>query len=91
MKNKQVIFRVFLMVTVTIIIGLGLKAREFNKILQDLESQITVSKSELNRDTKKLEELKKEKESMNSPEYIEKVAREKLGMVKENDIVFKQK
>ncbi|MGL6174237.1 MAG: FtsB family cell division protein [Cellulosilyticaceae bacterium] len=91
MKNKQIIFSMFFVITVTTIIGLGLKAREFNKILSDLDSQITFSKAELNKDVKRLEELKKEKESMNSPEYIEKVAREKLGMVKKDDIVFKQK
>jgi len=34
------------------------------------------------------EELEKEKEIMNSDEYIEKVAREVLGMVKENERVY---
>ena len=34
------------------------------------------------------EELKKEKEMIQSDEYKEKVAREKLGMVKKNERVF---
>lgn len=32
--------------------------------------------------------LKKELESQNSPEFIEKIAREKLNMVRPNEIVF---
>ena len=35
-----------------------------------------------------IEELKKEKKTIDSDEYIEKVAREVLGMVKENERVF---
>lgn len=34
------------------------------------------------------EGLKKEQENMNSDEYVEKVAREKLGMVKKGERVF---
>lgn len=34
------------------------------------------------------EELKKQNEYKNSDEYIEKIARDKLGMVKSNEIIF---
>lgn len=34
------------------------------------------------------EQLKKQKDTMNSDEYVEKVAREKLGMVKKGERVF---
>ena len=34
------------------------------------------------------EELNKEKEKINTDEYIEKIAREKLGMVKKNEKIF---
>lgn len=91
MKKKQVIFRTFLFITVCIITGLSVKAVEFNKIIMGLDSQIVSSQAELEKDKERLEELKKERATMNSPEYIEKVAREKLGMVKADDIVFKQK
>lgn len=40
-------------------------------------------------DEKKVnEELKKRKEIINSDEYVEKVAREKLGMVKNGEKIF---
>lgn len=34
-------------------------------------------------------ELEKEKENLNDPEYIEKVAREKYGMAKKNEKVYR--
>jgi len=49
--------------------------------LDRIESKIQEEK-ELN------EELKNEKEMIQTDEYIEKIAREKLGMVKENERVF---
>lgn len=91
MKNKKIVFWGFLIISMCIMAGLGIKAKEINKIMQDLDDQIVNSRQELERDQERLEDLKEEKENMNSPEYIEKVAREKLGMVKKDDIVFKQK
>ena len=37
---------------------------------------------------KKLDELDELKTKVDSDEYIEKVAREKLGLIKENEIMF---
>lgn len=91
MKKKQIIFPVFLGITVCIISGLGIKAMEFGRIIHGLDTQIESAKAELEKDILRLDELKIERENMNTPEYIEKVAREKLGMVKKDDIVFKQK
>ena len=42
---------------------------------------------EENTRTKEIEEMQ---EYMDSDEYIEKVAKEKIGLVKENEIVFKE-
>ncbi len=44
--------------------------------------------NKIREETKVNEELKKEKEMINSDEYIEKVAREKLGMVKRDERVY---
>lgn len=44
--------------------------------------------SKIAEEKKTNEELTKEKETINSDEYIEKVARDKLGMVKKNERVF---
>ena len=39
---------------------------------------------------KHAKEIEKEKEYMQSDEYIAQVAREKLGLVKDNEIVFEE-
>ena len=52
-----------------------------NKEIQQLYRQVDVEKAETDR-------LNKELESVNNPEYLEKMAREKLGMVKPNERVF---
>lgn len=91
MKNRTIIFRVFFVITLCTIAGLGVKAVEINKIVHNLDAQIYDSRQELIVDQQRLEELRQEKEDMNSLEYIEKVAREKLGMVKKDDIIFKER
>ncbi len=50
-------------------------------IVKDYESQISEAKLEQDM-------LKKELEKVNSDEYLEKLAREKLGLIKPNDRVF---
>lgn len=54
---------------------------EYNEKIQQLNEEI-------NKANKKNEELKYQTEYKNSNEYIEKIAREKLGMVKNNEIIF---
>lgn len=44
--------------------------------------------TEIAQQQKKLDELDELKTMVDSDEYIEKVAREKLGLIKENEIVF---
>lgn len=92
MKNAKVtIWRLALVVSVGIIFYLGNKAREVNHIIAKLDTQIQAANKELEKEQETLDTLQKERESMGSLEYIEYIAREKLGMVKEEDIVFKEK
>ena len=45
---------------------------------------------QIDEENERTEEISELKEYMQSDEYIEKMAREKLGMVKENEILFKE-
>jgi cell division protein FtsL len=58
------------------------------KLLYSKSLDMQKVKSKVNEETKVNEELKKEQQAMNSDEYIEKIAREKLGMVKKGERVF---
>lgn len=59
------------------------------------QPKITANKEEIEslniqiaQQQKRLDELDELKEKVDSDEYIEKVAREKLGLIKENEIMF---
>ena len=41
-------------------------------------------------ETKRREEIQELEQYMQSDEYIEKIAREKLGLLKENEILFRE-
>ena len=53
----------------------------YNMKIDEINKQIDTA-------LKKNEELKYQAEYKNSNEYIEKIARDKLGMVKNNEIIF---
>lgn len=52
-----------------------------NKKIEELEAQVQTA-------SEKTEELEAELENLNDPEYLEKIAREKLGLVRPNERVF---
>ncbi|WP_250278972.1 FtsB family cell division protein [[Clostridium] colinum] len=54
---------------------------KYNEKINELNMKIDTA-------NKKNDELKYQTEYKNSNEYIEKIARDKLGMVKSNEIVF---
>lgn len=55
----------------------------YNSRLESLEAQIEEEKA-------RTIEIRETEEYMKTDEYIEAVAREKLGLVKENEIIFKE-
>ena len=57
---------------------------------KEYEKQITQLKKEKKEADKRAEELKEYEEYVNTKEYIEQVAKTKLGLVYENEIVFKE-
>lgn len=57
--------------------------------LEDKNSQISDLKKEKKKEEKRTEEIEEYKEYVGTDEYVEDTARDKLGMVKENEILFK--
>lgn len=89
--NKKVIWRVTLMVSIGILIYFGFKTVELNKVMQSVDEQIIQAQKKLEKENAELQALEEERDNMESLEYIERIARDKLGMVKKDDIVFKEK
>lgn len=70
------------------LIYLGLTFNTQRGTLSELEDIKSDKEAQLVQTNKEIKNLEKELEEVDSPEFIEKVAREKLKMVGSNDIVY---
>jgi cell division protein FtsB len=61
---------------------------EQQKVIYSKEAEMASIGAKIKEEEKNMEELKKQKDIINSDEYIEKIAREKLGMVKKGEKIF---
>ena len=82
-KSKLPILIVLAIAAFMIIKGIMLQP----EISKNIE-QISDIQSQIDYEQQKAEEVDNLKEKVNSDEYIEKMAREKLGMIRKDEIVF---
>lgn len=80
---KWVIFAAIAVYAIIMIVVQQIQIKEQKALLGELESK----KQEL---SERIEHLESEFAYMTTDEYIERTARDRLGMVKENEIVFQQ-
>lgn len=85
-KRKKSRFGLFILLVFFLYFAWQMAGQQ--KLLYSKGLEMKKIESKVSEEEKLNTELKKEKENMNSDEYIEKVAREKLGMVKEGERVF---
>ena len=86
-KNKFLIpiFFIALIIWGVVLIRQQKNITQYQREIKELSAKINVAQDELNQSKQNLEE---EINKSNSPEYIEKVAREKLGMYLQNERVY---
>lgn len=86
-KNKllKIAFFIALIVWVVMLIKQQVSLEQYKDEIQVLSTKIEVAEDELNQNKEYLEE---EEERTKSLEYIEKIAREKLGMYLQNERVY---
>ena len=83
-KKKIIVLSVLGLILLGVIFIPGyVRFRKLAKLLREQEKQIEEVKDNNKRLEEELEKLK------NDPLYLEKVAREKLGLAKEGEIVYK--
>lgn len=91
-KQKRNIWGMVL-ITVIVLLMIFIMLYQKKKIVDTMASYDvryeTLQKS-IKEEKKHAKEIEKEKEYMQSDEYIAQVAREKLGLVKDNEIVFEE-
>lgn len=62
--------------------------RAYYKV-RESKQEVRKVEEKLNRVKMENERLKKEEENAKNPSYLEKLAREKLGLAKKNEIIYK--
>ncbi|MGE5614075.1 MAG: FtsB family cell division protein [Bacillota bacterium] len=85
-KRKKPGFGIYILLI--IFLYLSYIAVDQQKLLNAKNLELEKIENKIKEEERLNEELKKEKELIQSDEYKEKVAREKLGMVKKNERVF---
>ena len=88
MKKKGFLKKAFFIVVIiwgVMVIKQQINIEQYKSEIDGLSSKIDVAKDELDQNKQNLEE---EKKNTNSLEYIEKLAREKLGMYLQNERVY---
>ena len=84
-KPSSLFLRMFLLVfVVTVSVGIGKQAIRY----QELQEELSVVTAEIEAEQEKQLNFETRKEYYNSDSYIEQVAREQLGMVKPNEIIY---
>ena len=68
-----------------VMIGKGISVQSIISANNDRAEKI---KEDIDKENQRIEELDKAIQNSGTDEYIEKIAREKLGMIKANEIVF---
>ena len=86
-KNKLLrnAFIIAFIIWIVMLIKQQLNISQYKDEIKEISSKIEVAESELNQNKQDLEQEKKNTDSL---EYIEKLAREKLGMYLQNERVY---
>ena len=67
-----------------------MRGNALNQQIQQNSLKESALEQQLEDETKRTEEIQELEQYMQSDEYIEKIAREKLGLLKENEILFRE-
>lgn len=78
-------FVVCMLLVVLLVQGISIREK-----IEANEAKQSILASQLDDENARTKEIEEMQEYMDSDEYIEKVAKEKIGLVKENEIIFKE-
>ncbi|WP_196592025.1 cell division protein FtsL [Pectinatus frisingensis] len=86
MKKRR--FNIFIVITVAVIGYFIYVAVEQQIYINNITQERIAVDKQLAKAKKENAELKQEKEALEDPQYIEKIAREELGMTKKDEIPY---
>lgn len=94
-KNKKIGYNSLGMLAIALVVlvllgGLMHKSNDLQERLAVYDAKAATLQQEIEDEQARTEEIDKLKRYMQTDEYAEEVAREKLGLVKDNETVFKK-
>ncbi len=94
-KKKKVGYNSLGMIAIALVVlvllgGLMLKSNDLKERLTGYDAKAATLQQQIEDEQTRTEEIDKLKKYMETDEYAEEVAREKLGLVKDNETVFKK-
>ena len=91
-KQKRNILGMVLITTIVLLMIFIMlyQRKKINDTMTSYNVRYETLQKSIKEEKKRSKEIEKEKEYMQSDEYIAQVAREKLGLVKDNEIIFEE-
>lgn len=94
-KKRKVRYNSLGMLAIALVVlvllgGLMLKSNDLQERLTGYDAKAATLEQQIEDEQNRTEEIDKLKKYMETDEYAEEVAREKLGLVKDNETVFKK-
>ena len=78
------------LIVLVLLLSLMVQSRDLKESLAGYETRAEALSQQLEEEQARTEEIKELKEYMQTDEYAEQAAREKLGLVKDNEIIFQE-
>ena len=94
-KKRKVRYNSLGMLAIALVVlvllgGLMLESNDLQERLKGYDAKAAILQQQIEDEQNRTEEIDKLKKYMETDEYTEEVAREKLGLVKDNETVFKK-
>ena len=78
------------LIVLVLLLSLMVQSRDLKESLAGYETRAEALSQQLEEEQARTEEIKELKEYMQTDEYAEQASREKLGLVKDNEIIFQE-
>ena len=78
------------LIVLVLLLSLMVQSRDLKESLAGYETRAEALSQQLEEEQARTEEIKELKEYKQTDEYAEQAAREKLGLVKDNEIIFQE-
>lgn len=77
-----------IVITAVVCVGMIVKAVMYQPVISAYEKRITETKENIEYEEQRIKEIDETSQKVGTDEYTEKIAREELGMIKSDEIVF---